>query len=289
MRQPYIAVSALAALLMAGEACSPGGSPPVTVPGPTTPTDVTPQPRTAYLQFKPGTYRYQFTQTANITGSGVGDTLPSTVMTRALIYVTVASGPDSAFAVTVSFDSIAISTQGSIPPRGMNQATMLDSIVRGVFSRTTASSDIHLPDSLCGYGHLGSIGRELLFPELSFEVEAPTRRTFTDNITQESCRAGITIGVTTTRELKNAGRTTGEMTIEQKSTIQGAGALRRDSLTISGSISTHGVASFATLNRLPTLIRTTSEGKITVQLGNTSTDFRQHSTEEIQLIMAEPQ
>jgi hypothetical protein len=287
MRQPYIPVSALAVLLTAGGACTPGGSPPVTMPRPT-PTDVTPQPRTAYLQFKPGTYRYQFTQTANITGSGVADTLPSTIVTRALIHVTVASQRDSTFAVRVSFDSIWISTEGSIPQRGINQPTALDSIVRGVFSRTTASSDIYLPDSLCSYAHFGGIGRELLFPELSLEVEVPARGTFTDNTTQQLCRAGITMAVTTTRELRNVGPAVGEMAIEQKSTIQGAGALRRDSVTVRGSTSTRGVAWFATLNRLPTLIRTRSEGEITVQLGNTTTDFRQHSTEDIQLIATEP-
>ena len=288
MSQPHISVFVLALLLASG-ACASGGSPPTTVPGPSTPTGITPEPAEATrLRFSPGTYRYQFTQTAEITGSGSTDTVPGTITTRALIYAVVTSQADSSFAISISFDSVAVSAQGSIPPRGTSQLVSLGSIIHAVFSRTTTSAEIHLPDSLCGYGQLAGVGREVLLPELAFDVELPTRKTFTDTTTYRSCRAGIAVDVTTTRELKHAGRSSGEMTLEQESTVHGVGVLRRDSIAVTGSVSTRGRVSFGTLNRLPTLLQSESHGKITVQLASTTTQFRQESTQEIQLIGTEP-
>jgi len=288
MHQPHISVFALA-LLLANAACATGSRPPTPIPGPGTPTGATPElVQATHLRFSPGTYRYQFTQTAEISGSGSADTVPGTIITRALIYAVVTTQADSSFAVSISFDSIAVSTQGSIPPRGTSQLASLGSIIHGVFSQTTTSTEIHLPDSLCSYGQLASVGREVLLPELAFEAELPTRRTFTDTTTYRSCRAGIAVDVTTTRELKPVSRSTGEMALEQESTVQGLGVLRRDSITVTGSVSTRGRVSFERLNRLPTLLQSESHGRITVRLGSTTTHFRQHSTQAIQLIGAEP-
>ena len=288
MSQSHISVSALALLLASG-ACASGGSPPVTVPGPGTPTGITPEPAQAtHLRFSPGIYRYLFTQTAEITGSSSTDTVPGTITTRGLIHAVVTSQDDSSFAVSISFDSVAISTQGSIPPRSTSQLLSLGSIIRAVFSQTTTSTEIHLPDSLCSYGHLTGVGREVLLPELAFNVELPTRTTFTDTTTYRSCRAGIAVAVTTTRELKHTDRSSREMTLEQESTVQGVGVLRRDSIAVTGSVSTRGRVSFTTLNRLPTLLQSESHARITVQLGSTTTQFRQESTQEIQLVSTEP-
>lgn len=288
MYQPHISVSALT-LLLASIACASGGSPPTTVPGLGIPTGITPEPAEAIrLRFSPGTYRYQFTQTAEITGSSSIDTVPGTITTRALIYAVVTSQADSGFTVSVSFDSVTISTQGSIPPRGTSQLASLGSIVHGIFSPTVASAEIHLPDSLCSYGQLAGVGREVLLPELAFEAELATRKSFTDTTTYRSCRAGITVDVTTTRELKHISRSAGEMTLEQESTVQGLGVLRRDSIAVTGSVSTRGKVSFNTLNRLPALLRSESHGRIMVRLGNTTTHFRQQSTQEIRLVSTEP-
>ena len=288
MHQPHISVSALA-LLLANAACTSGGRPPTTIPGPGTPTGTTPElVQATHLRFSPGTYRYRFTQTAEISGSGSADTVPATIITRALIYAVVTSQADSSFAVSISFDSVAVSTQGSIPPRGTSQLASLGSIIHGVFSRTTMSTEVHLPDSLCSYGQLASVGREVLLPELAFEAELSTRKSFTDTTTYRSCRAGIAVDVTTTRELKPVSRSAGEMTLEQESTVQGLGVLQRDSIAVTGSVSTRGRVSFKTVNRLPTLLQSESHGRITVRLGSTTTHFRQQSTQEIQLIGAEP-
>lgn len=288
MYQQHISISALTLLLTSG-ACTSGGSPPTTTPGPSTPTGITTEPAQATrLRFSPGRYRYQFTQTAEITDSGSADTVPGGIVTRALIYAVVTTQPDSSFAVSVSFDSVAIITRGSIPPQGTSQLVSLGAIVIGVFSQTMTSAEIQLPDSLCSYGQLAGIGRELLLPELAFEAQLPMRRTLTDTTTYRSCRAGIAVDVTTTRELKNAGRSTGEIELEQESRVRGLGVLRRDSIAITGSISARGRVLFATLNRLPTLIRSESQGRITVRLGSTTTDFRQQSSQEIQLVGTEP-
>ena len=274
-------------LLTVSAACAPASRPPIAVPEPS--PGITPEPSsTARLRFSPGTYRYRLIQTAEVKGSGVADTLPSQITTQALITAAVSSESDSSFVVIVSFDSISITTQGSIPPRGMGQPVSLDSLARGVFSRAGASTELQLPDSLCAYGQLGAISRQLLLPELPLETEVPLRGRLTDSTTQRSCRAGIVIQTTTVRELKNAGQAIGELTIEQESQIQGAGTVRMDSITVSGSVSTRGKASFSALNRLPTLIQSKSQGTITVQLGTTLTNFRQQTSQEIRLLTTEP-
>jgi hypothetical protein len=200
----------------------------------------------------------------------------------------VSGQPDSSFVVTVSFDSIDINTEGSIPPRGVAQPTSLHSVIRGTFSLVASSTEVQLPDSLCAYGHFAMIARELLLPELRLQVQPSVRQTFTDSVTQNSCRAGITVGVTTVRELRNAGRSGGDLTMRQESHIQGAGMIRRDSIIVAGVSSSHGRVSFAALNRLPTLITSESEGTITVQLGSTVSRFQQRATQEIRLVSTEP-
>ncbi len=272
-------------ILVAGiaGACTPRAvSPPLPTPGPTglPPTD---RPALRYLRFSPNTYRYRFQQTVQINAEGSADTVPSTISTRAVVLVVVTSEPDSSIRVTVSFDSIFISTHGSIPSRGFSQVVSLDSVLHTRFSPTGVTVETRLPDSLCAYGQFVSAARELLLPELQFQIESPQRKIYTDTATHQACRAGVAIKLVTTRELQDQGQDSGELALRQQTEIQGAGVLRRDSLMVTGSVSTRGKVSFATGNRLPSLVQTQSEGTIRVQLGSLTTIFSQTSNQEIQL------
>ena len=275
-------------MLVMSTGCTSGSGPPI-IPGPSTPAETTARPAsTTHLRFSPGKYLYRYTQTAEIRGSGPTDTLPSQIRTEALIHAVVMAQADSSITVTISFDSILISTEGLIPTQGIIRVNSLDSIVRSTFSRMGAATEVQLADSLCMYGQFASVGRELLLPELSLELETATKKSFTESTAHRSCRAGISIEVATTRDLKTVGRNVGEVTIEERSKIQGAGTLRRDSITVDGTSSTRGRASFTLSNRLPTLIQSETEGQITVTLGTTVTEFRQRSTQEIRFLSIEP-
>jgi hypothetical protein len=256
-------------------------SPAVPVPIPGLPTADRPPVR--YLRFSPGIYHYRFQQRTQIDAEGSTDTVPSIISTQATIAVAVTVEADSSVQVIVSFDSISISTQGSIPSRGFSQVSTLDSIIRTRFSHAGIVVEAQLPDSLCAYSQFVSTARELLLPELAAEVQSPGRRVYRDSVSQHACRAGIPIEFVTTRELHNQRRDSIEFMLRQQTILQGAGMTRRDSLIVSGSISTHGTVSFASGNRLPSVVQTQSEGTIRVRLGSLTTNFRQTSQQEIRL------
>lgn len=241
------------------------------------------QPVTKYLHFSPNIYRYQFEQVARITADGSADTVPSTITTHARILVTVAAGINSDIGVSISFDSISITTEGSVPPRGFGQVTSLDSVLQGVFSTTGTTIEPRLADSLCAYSQFITAARELLLPELLLRVELPGRGLYVDSVSQKACRGGMTVNLTAIRELTDLSRNPPQFAILQRTELDGTGKVQRDSITMSGAISTRGYAIFATANRLPSLVQTESEGTITVQLGSITTVFRQTSRQEIQL------
>ena len=241
------------------------------------------QPATRYLHFSPNIYQYQFQQAAQITADGSPDTVPSTITTRARILVTVATRANSDVEVSISFDSISMNTEGLVPSRGFSQVTSLDSVLQGVFSTSATRVEPRLGDSLCAYSQFITAARELLLPELLRQVEIPGREVYVDSITQKACRSGIAIELTTVRELRDLSRNPPEFAIQQRTNVAGSGQPQRDSITVSGSILTRGVAIFGNTNRLPSLVQTESEGTITVQLGSITTVFRQTSRQEIRL------
>lgn len=261
---------------------TPSPSPPPEKPQVLGPKELT----TQYLRFSPNDYRYHFEQSARIIVDGSADTTPNTITTRAQILVTVVTDLNSDVQVSVSFDSISISTQGSIPARGFTQATSLDSVLQARFpvdgTRTTVET--RLADSLCAYSQFITTARELLLPELAMQIESPGTKVYTDSVSQKACRGGVIIELTTIRELRDLSHEPPEFTLQQRTEIAGSGQLRRDSMTVSGSILTRGVATFATANRLPSLVQTESEGTITVRLGSLTTAFRQVSHQQIRLI-----
>jgi len=284
--RPRIAVLTLICLASIIVACRPRTTPSPSIP-PEEPQVTEPkEPITRRLQFSPSIYRYHFEQATQITANGSTDTTPSTITTRAQIIVTVAAEPNSDVQVSISFDSISISTQGSIPSRGFRQVTSLDSVLQARFSAAGTGTvvETHLADSLCAYSQFITAARELLLPELPMQIENSETRVYTDSMTQRACRGGVIVELTTVRESRDLSREPPEFMLHQRTEIAGSGQMRRDSMTVSGSILTHGAATFTATNRLPSLVETQSEGTITVQLGNLTTAFRQTSHQQMQLI-----
>ena len=274
-----------AGLLCAIASCSPGASlPPVpTPPAPRLPVPNEPHP--SRYSFVPNVYQYHFQQVADIQEDGATDTLPSRITTRAVLTLSVTAGADSSITVDVSIDSISITSEGSIPPRGLQQISALDSVISATFSPTRSFPEVKVrfADSLCAYSQFLMTARELLLPELGIELLTPTKHLYRDTVTHYACRAGIGLTLITTRELRDVGSHPPELLVQQQTAIQGRGSLRRDSLSINGSVMTRGTIFFTTVNRLPSSVQTTSEGIITVHLGSITTTFRQISTQQLWL------
>jgi hypothetical protein len=285
MRRQISAVAA-GALSVIGGCTSRVPSPPAP---PIPSTTALPDPSiTTHLRFSPGIYRYRLTQTAQIQADGLPDTLPSTSITGALFLVQVTSSDASTFELTVSVDSINIATQGSIPPRSATPVRTLDSILHITITPSQTITQVYLPDSLCVYGHLISIAREILVPELPLLTESPSKNPYLDTATFTSCRAGVIVETLTTRQLRDSGRDPPEFHIQQTAEFRGTGFLRRDSITVSGSTSTEGTLSFQQGNRLPSVLESKSHGRITVRLGISTTVFQQTSSQKIHLETANP-
>ena len=281
-----------AALICGILACTPRVVPDRSRPGPepqrpVDPTAIAPK----RLTLSPGSYRYRLSQTAEITAQdSVNTSSRNTVTTTALFYIDVSQQSDSSYSATVSIDSLRITAQGSIPQVGEAQARHLDSVLQVALSPTLVTSREQLADSLCSYGHLISTARLILLPELGLAPEVPLQGIYTDTTRELSCRAGTHIESLTTRRIQKEGgerigQRIGQLAFEQQTELYGTGLLRQDSVRVSGSVSGHGVVSFAPENRLPLSILMTSEGTITVQLGVTKTAFRQASSQEIRLEM----
>ncbi len=273
----------IAGIIAITVSCTPRVSVPPPVGPITPPIPSAEQSGVISHRFIPNTYRYRFQQTADIRGNGPADTIPSRITTRGIFVVHVTSELDSLISVAISADSISITSEGSIPGRGLQQISALDSVIAARFSQGEVVVESRLPDSLCAYSHVTSMARELLLPELGIQADSPTKRVYRDTVTQDVCRAGTNIQLITVRDLRDRGRNPVEFTLEQQSRLQGAGLLRRDSITVAGSINTQGSAFFTAGNRLPFLIQSQSEGRITVRLGTTTTLFHQESIQELRL------
>ena len=281
MRPQEIAVTA--SLLATAIGCASSvGSPPVVVPSnPQTP--VSAETMVRLHSFSPSLYRYRFEQTADIRAQNSTDTVPGSITSRAVFLITVHEESDSSIQVVVTVDSISIMPQGSILPRAVGENLRLDSVLTVKFSATGVVTRNQLPDSLCMYGQFVSAAREVVLPELPPQLHSPAGEVYTDTAVDRTCRAGAEIELTTTRELRDLRRHPTELAIRQLTQMQGAGLLRRDSIRVSGSVTSHGTISFATANRLPSLIQTQSTGTIAIQLGSLATVFQQTSAQTIRL------
>jgi hypothetical protein len=115
-------------------------------------------------------------------------------------------------------------------------------------------------------------------------VQLPATTIYADTSSTASCISDVILHNRAIRQVETSGSTLPEFRITQQTETTGAGIVRRDSVSVSGSVSSRGTASFHTTTRLPTSIDLTSEGRITVTLGVAHTTFLQTSSLTIRQI-----
>ena len=240
-------------------------------------------PTTRNLRLSAGTYRYRLIESTHIQLQGPGDTIPGTIRTEALVSILVVPATtDSGFVALVSIDSIRISRDGPVPLPSMTPLVRLDSVLRVVFAPSGNVTEVLLADSLCAYSEFVTLAQDLLLPRIPNALTIPTNIRYADTLTIHGCRAGATVETVTTRELRSSERIPVEFALQRQSTIRGSGLIRRDSLTLTGSVSTLGTVVFDAGNRLPLYLKTKSEGLVTVHLGSNHSVFQQASVREVQ-------
>ena len=275
-------VAALGALLAN---CSPGvqAIPPTQGPIATDVKSATDASTARYLRLSVGLYRYRLTGNTHIQPQETGDTVPGIVRSEALVSVrVVGSNTDSSLTALVSVDSIRISREGPVVPPSTTPVVRLDSVLRVIFTPQGNTTEVLLTDSLCAYSEFVTIAQDLVLPKIPNEINLPTNGSYGDTLTIRGCRAGITIETVTVRKLRNSQRIPVELALQEQSIVQGSGLIRRDSLTVTGSVSTAGTVIFPAGDRLPLHVNSKSDGLITVRLGSKQNVFRQTSTLNLQ-------
>lgn len=280
MRNSIFGGAVAAVCLLAGACARPSQSvPTATPPLPAGVLDTGAPATSRYLTLEPGQFQYRLVQSAQIQT----DTSPvaSSVVTRARLLVDVSTQTDSSYQLVVSIDSVQITPSGSIPPRLIPELVSLGAILRASIGPTGGVTEASLPDSLCAYSQFISAARDLVLPQLPLRVTTPLNNIKADTTTTVACRAGTRVNMVTVRELKELSTEPRELGLSGRTELAGTGALQRDSVTVTGTISTRGKASFLGAARLPSTVQTESEALITVRLGASTTLFRQNSALEI--------
>ena|SRR5688572_16717232 len=283
MRKPTLATS-VAAISGLMAACTPSRStvPTTTLPFPPAERTDTGAPRNArYLALIPGHFKYHLVQNATVEAEPRADAGVANLSMKARLLVDVSSDADSTYGVVISIDSLEMTADGPIPSRLIPGLVSLGPVLRASINTNQTTVESTLPDSLCTYGQLVTAARDLLLPQLPAHISAQPLQTRTDTTTATTCRAGTRIRLLVIRQLTNLGTQPAEFALDGKTELTGTGMLGRDSVTVSGSISTRGSALFAGTSRLPSLVRTASEGSITTKLGNSTIVFHQKSTQEL--------
>lgn len=235
------------------------------------------------LRLRQQATRYSFRQTSTVQNVNARDSATSgNITTTAILdFVTDSVDSDGRLSFTVTADSLQIITAGSIPsPRAM--PLRIGPVLRGSTANAHIVAVTALPDSLCAYSQLLTAAFQLVLPQLPIDVSLPLPGLVADTITTTSCRAGTRIELRTRRQLQGSRQTALALTLEEQVELAGAGMLRRDSIVVSGLITTTGEVVFQSDSRLPQLIQTQSNGRITVRLADSTTVFDQHSTQRLE-------
>ena len=227
--------------------------------------------------------RYSFQQTSTIQNLKAQDSAATgkITTTATLDFVIDSVDSDSQLSFTITADSLQITTEGSIPSPRVIPLTvgpvLQGSMANGHIVATTA-----LPDSLCAYSQLLNAAFQLILPQLPAEVSLPLSKPVADTITTMSCRAGTRVQLRAHRQLHPSAQSPLALTLEEQVKLAGTGMLRRDSIVISGVITTTGEIVFQPGSRLPQLIQAYSKGTITIRLADSTTVFEQRSTQELE-------
>jgi hypothetical protein len=281
-RQGLSRVFAVLLVLIGGCTTSGSRAPTVTPPvlGDTANLGITEDPRD--LTFSAGSFQYRLRQNTKVHAEGLADTTPSSITTTALLSVDVISLGDSAYDVTVSIDSLQMSTEGLIPSRSVTAISFLDPVLQAFFRGNKTTIETYLPDSLCAYSQFVTAARQVLLPLLPTRIKTPLSQVWVDTVSLVSCRAGSRIEMLVVQQISDLRREPREFALDERAELKGAGMLSINAVTVSGSIRTHGSISFTGGSRLPSLLRTESEGSITAQVGDSTMVFQQTTTQYIE-------
>jgi hypothetical protein len=274
----------LATLVVLIGGCAPRSS--ATLPAPLPPgipTDTVATADARVLRLTPGRFRYRLTQHTRIHAEPSTDTTTNVISVAARLLVDVSSLSDSTYDLRISIDSAETTTQGLIPSRVSEQHVSLGHVLQATLTPSKTIVTTQLPDSLCAYSHLVAAARDVLLPQLPARPSFDRNQPRADTTSSILCRAGSRIEVLSTREVRDSRVAMPEvvLTLRGHTELRGGGTLGRDSVAISGSISSSGTAAFLGWSRLPSLVKTQSDALITVRLGDSTTVFRQVSVQEI--------
>jgi hypothetical protein len=283
MRRPLTSFPATAAAFLIS-ACTPPAStvPTVTIPGPRDAPDSGVATETVHLRLTGGQFKYHLVQNTTIRSDASDDTATGMISTTARLSVDVSANPDSSYQILVSVDSLQIVTEGAVPSRSVVGLLSLGAVLRASLGKNRTIVESTLPDSLCAYSQFATAARELFLPQLPPEISSPLDGIQVDTATTTACRAGTRISMVSRREARDLRTDPPQFALEARTDLAGTGVLGRDTVIVSGSVTTRGTAWFTRGSRLPSLLKTESEGIIRVNLGSSTRLFRQSSTLQIE-------
>lgn len=274
-----VCVAALTGLIVAC-AKAPSIESPAAVPPPIRSDSAIPG---AILRLPQDSTRYSLRQTTSVQNLNAQDSATSgNITTTAILdFITDSLDRSGRLWFTIRADSLQITTEGSIPsyravPSRIGPV-LRGAVINGYIRATTA-----LPDSLCAYSQLLTAAFHMVLPQLPAELYLPLSEPTADTIIITSCRAGTRIQLQTQRRLRSPRESALTLTLEEQVQLGGAGTLRRDSIVVSGLITTTGEVVFESDSRLPRLVEAQSDGRITVRLADSTTVFEQRSTQRLE-------
>ena len=274
----------LIAVLLTAAGCSTSGS--RTSPLPSTPRDH-PDPGVTTgevrLVLRPGQFRYDLHLNGTVQAEGEPDSLQSLITTTAVLVVDVTDHNDSTYEVRVTADSLRVATRRSSPPQSPIGPVEVGPVLRASFTPHSVTVESQLADSLCAHAQVVSTARELLAPQLAMNGSLPQRASTRDTATTVLCRGGARISAYTIRDLSNSRRDPPEFAIQGRTELAGTGALRSDSVAVTGSLTSYGTLTFLNTLRLPNRVQTQSTGRIRVQIGDSTTVFQQTTNQLVEL------
>jgi hypothetical protein len=279
-----------AVVFTAAAGCSPSGV--RTPPLPPTPRD---HPDTGVttdeirLLLRPGQFRYNLLLNGTIQVEGEPGSLQSLITTTAVLVVEVTDHNDSTYEVRVAADSLHVATRQLSPQQIPTGPVNLGPVLRASLTPQSVTVESQLADSLCAYGQVLSTARELLAPQLGIDGSLAQRTSTRDTATTVVCRAGARISAYTTRDLSSSRRSlpnSPEFMIRGRTELAGTGALRSDSVAVTGSLTSQGTMTFLNGLRLPNKVETQSSGRIQVRIGDSTTVFQQTTNQVVELRQA---
>jgi hypothetical protein len=248
---------------------------------PVTDSTATLAPRT--LRLTPGNAVYQFSQASDIRLEGSDDTTHSTITTDAVFSVVITEQNDSTHEISISADSVRIAGSGPTLSRTQTLQSLplsLGTILRASLSPTTRNVEVLLADSLCAYGQLVSAAHEIVLKPLPYLPLLRENASWSDSSRFSTCRAGTTVESRTLHEVIYSPSQPNELALRAIVTVEGSGIMQTDSVRVHGIVTSTGRGLLEGADRLPTMLRTESQGRITVELGDSVTVFHQQSTQE---------